>query len=308
MLSAIQVTSAGSGYSAPPTVEISGGGGILALGQAALDGKGGVGTVVLLSAGAGFTSLPTVTLTGGGGSGATARAIHSYVAMQAPASDPTRNMTVKALTVDEATGTPIAFDLALSQNGPPLIVWGTGVKVGPGTGPALLHNNFYYSLTHLQATGTVSIGGETVAVSGVTWMDHEYGFFGSAANPVKWILQAMQLDNGARVHSYTSVPPVLNQRTLGEATVMLADGTTYLLESFITPFGRTWTSPQSGRTYFMQLKVEIPALAAAFVVDSLMDAQEFSAASSPIYEGVASASGSFRGSAVSGTAWNEQAL
>lgn len=307
-LSGIQVTSAGSGYTSAPKVEVTGGGGILALAEAVLDGKGGVGTIVVVSAGIGFTSPPTVTLTGGGGSGATARAIHSYVTMQAPASDPTRNMAIKALTVDEGTGTSIGFDLAMSQNGPPLIVWGTGVKEVPGTTPALLRNNYYYSLTHLQTTGSVSIGGETTAVTGVTWMDHEYGAFGSAENPVKWILQAMQLDNGARVHSYTVLEPVLNQRSRGEATVMLADGSIYLVESFVTPFGRTWTSPRSGRTFFMQLKVEIPDFDATIVVESLVDSQEFPVAGGPVYEGVASANGTFRGSAVSGTAWNEQAL
>jgi predicted secreted hydrolase len=73
------------------------------------------------------------------------------------------------------------------------------VKEVPGTAPPLLRNNYYYSLTHLQATAPFPSAPKRLAVTGVTWMDHEYGAFGSAQNPVKWILQAMQLDNGARI-------------------------------------------------------------------------------------------------------------
>ena len=309
-LSAIVVTNGGSGYTSAPTVEITGGGGgVLALATAVLNpANGSVAAVLVLSPGVGFTSEPTITLKGGGGTGATAEAVYSFVSMHAPATDPTKNMTIKALVADEATGTLVNFDLKMSQNGPPLIVWGTGVKEVPGTAPPLLRNNYYYSLTHLQATGSISIGAETLDVTGVTWMDHEYGAFGSAENPVKWILQAMQLDNGARVSNYTVAEPALNKRTAGEATVMEADGKTYLVPSFTTPVGRTWTSPQSGRTYFMELMVEIPDFDAKLLVTSLVDSQEFPTMGMPVYEGVAKAVGTFQDKAVSGTAWNEQAL
>jgi predicted secreted hydrolase len=309
MLSAIDIVNPGSGYTSDPTVEITGGGGALAFAAPVRDAATGTITaILLLSPGIGFTSLPTVTISGGGGSGATAKALHSYVAMHAPAADPTKNMTVKALLVDDATKTPVDFDLALSQQGPKFIVWGTGVKEIPGTLPPIERNNYYYSLTHLQATGSITIGTEKLAVSGVTWMDHEYGAFGTAQNPVKWILQDMQLDNGLRISSYTVAEPVHNQRTAGEATVMDVDGTTYLVPSFVTPFGRTWKSPQSGRTFFLELRVEIPSFNANIVVTSLMDAQEFPTAGAPVYEGVAAAVGTFQGRAVTGTAWNEQAL
>ncbi|MEO7392990.1 MAG: lipocalin-like domain-containing protein [Ramlibacter sp.] len=309
-LSTIVVTSGGTGYTSAPKVEITGGGGgILAAATAAINpATGSVAAIVLISPGTGFTSVPTITLTGGGGTGATAKAVHSYVTMQAPATDPTKNMAIKALISDEATGTVVNFDLNMSQQGPKLIVWGTGVLEQPGTSPPLLRNNYYYSLTHLQSTGSISIGTEKINVSGVTWMDHEYGAFGSAANPVKWILQAMQLDNGARIHNYTVAEPALNKRSAGECTVMEADGTIYLVPSFVTPVGRTWKSPQSGRTYFMELFVEIPAFDATFTVKSLMDSQEFPTQGAPVYEGVASTVGTFKGVSASGTAWNEQAL
>jgi hypothetical protein len=70
--------------------------------------------------------------------------------------------------------------------------------------------------------------------------------------------------------------------------------------------GRTWTSPESGNTYFLEFLVEIPAFAASLTVTSLIDAQEFPVENASVYEGVAAATGTFRHEPVTGTAWNEQ--
>jgi hypothetical protein len=61
----------GSGYSSPPTVTVSGGGGSGAAVTANLSG-GTVTTYTITNAGSGYTSNPTITVSGGGGSGAVA--------------------------------------------------------------------------------------------------------------------------------------------------------------------------------------------------------------------------------------------
>ena len=309
-LSTIEVTNGGSGYATSPAVEITGGGGALALAFAVLDAKGSVAAIVLASPGIGFTSTPTVTLVGGGGSGAMARAVRSYVAMKAPQADPTRNMTVKSFLVDAATGTEVLFDLTFSQQGPPFFVWGTGINPD-GTGDTLQTRNYYFSLTRLQAGGTITVAGEKFTVAGTTWMDHEYGAFGTAANPVKWFLQDMQLDNGFCISNYATIAggglPELNKKAPSNCTVQAPDGRTYFVPSSVTPLNRTWVSP-AGTTYFLQFLVEIPAFNASIVVNTPVDAQEFALAGGGVYEGVATASGNFQFQSVSGTAWNEQAL
>lgn len=311
-LSSIEIIDSGSGYTSEPSVTISGGGGMLAVAKAVINANGTIAAILLLSPGAGFTSEPTVTIVGGGGTGARARAFHSYVTMQAPRNDPTQNMVVKSLLIDQATGDQVDFDLTFSQEGSPFIVWGTGeTKAGSGSNP-LEENNYYYSLTRLHASGSISVGGERFEVSGVTWMDHEYGAFGSDAHPVKWILQDMQLDNGVCISNYSigdTTQLSLNKTVQAKATVQRQDGTTYFESSTITPIGRTWTSPVSGVTFFMQLRVEIPSFDATFIITSLMDSQEFPVhGGSSVYEGVARAEGTFEGRSVSGTAWSEQAL
>ena len=309
-LSTIQVTNSGSGYTSAPTVEISGGSGAKA--SAVLNASGGVASINLWSAGDGYASEPVVTLTGGGGSGATAKAVHSYVTMNAAAADPTQNMAVKSRMVDEQTGTVVIFDLTLSQQGLPFLVLGTGLIPVPQTcGSPLQTNNYYYSLTRLQASGTISIDGETFPVTGVTWMDHEYGAFASGGQPVKWILQDMQLDNGVCISNFTLDEPKLDQETKSIATLQYPGEPTIWVLTKTTP-RKEWTSPISGNTYFMELDVKIEQGLipwwpnALLTVTSLIESQEFPVAGGPIYEGAARASGTFNGKPVSGTAWNEQ--
>ena len=308
--SGFAITSRGSGYTAPPQVRISGGGGSGAAAIATIDAATGtVANVVLVSAGSGYTSLPAVTLEGGGGSGATAQAIATWVAMSAPAADPTQDMRVRALLCDDPTLEQVTFDLTMSQQGRPFFVWGTG-RSPQGTG-RLDDTNFYFSLTRLRTAGTISFGGETLAVAGQTWMDHEYGAFGTSSEPVKWVLQDMQLDDGVCIsHFLTSdggLPPY-EQRSPSHATVQDPDGATYFVDAFMTPTGRTWTSDETGATYYMEFRVEIPSFDADLYVDTLVDAQEFPVPGASVYEGVAVVEGTFRGRRVRGTAWNEQEI
>ncbi|MEW6271916.1 MAG: lipocalin-like domain-containing protein [Thermodesulfobacteriota bacterium] len=310
-LSAIEVVDPGSGYTSDPAVEITGGGGAGASAVAVRDAASGtIGNVLLLNPGTGYTSPPAIELVGGGGSGARARALHTYVAMHAPAADPTRDMTVQALLNDERTGAEIGFDLTFSQHGRPFFVWGTGVNPGGASG-SLETSNYYFSLTRMQAAGSIVLDGATVEVEGVTWMDHEYGAFGTAANPVKWLLQDMQLDNGFCVSNYATIPdglPAPNRTIPSHATLQDADGAMYFVPSFMTPVGRTWTSPATGATFFTQFRVDIPSFRASLLVTTLMDEQEFPLPAAPTYEGVSAASGTFRHQPVAGTAWIEQAL
>lgn len=278
-LSAIQVTNPGKGYTSDPTIEITGGGDSQAIAYAK-PVSGGILSVQLTNPGRGYTSAPSVSISGGGGTGATAKAGHSYVTMDAPWGDPTKGMAVVALLADEASGTEIHFDLMLSQQGPPFIVWGTGVGpiLPPSNGTHLQTNNYYYSLTGLAASGSIAIGGEKFAVSGRTWMDHEYGYFGTSAKPVKWVLQDAHLDNGWTPSNFATLgdgPPKLNQPTPSLVTLQDPAGAMYFQIAVLTPVGKTWTSPESGIIYFMQFKIDIPAFAASFNISSLVDGQEF---------------------------------
>jgi uncharacterized protein DUF2589 len=67
----VTVTNGGTGYTAAPTVAITGGGGTGATATATIDGAGAVSGIQITNPGTGYTAAPTVALTGGAGTGAT---------------------------------------------------------------------------------------------------------------------------------------------------------------------------------------------------------------------------------------------
>ncbi len=306
--SGIQVTDPGTGYTGTPTVTIAGDG-TGASAVATVGADGGIDLIAVTDPGTGYTSPPEITVDGTG-TGATAAAYPSYVAMTAPADDPTQGLHVEALTADQATLTPVKFDLSESQKGDPFIVWGTGVN-STDHSLDLQHKNYYFSLTHLQTSGTITLDGEDIPVTGETWMDHEYGAFGNSANPVKWNLTDQQLSNGWTLSNYflskAGEDPATGAPVPSYSTVQSPDGQMYYVASTMTPLGPTWTSDVTGETYYTSVRVQIPGFDADFTVTAPVADQEFPTTGAPVYEGIGSVDGTFQGDAVTGDGWLEQA-
>ncbi|HEX4302433.1 MAG TPA: lipocalin-like domain-containing protein [Rhizomicrobium sp.] len=233
----------------------------------------------------------------GGGIGA-----NGAVQMQAPTGN-IFPMSVVASFQDDLTSTPCAFNLLMTQSEAPLLVWGTGVHtVYPDKKLPIEKNNYYYSFTKLQAVGTLQIGSEIIPVSGLTWMDHEYGAFSPSQ---KWILQDMQLDNGVHISNFSVGVPVKDQQMDANATILWPDGNSTFVATKLTPQDPTTTS-ENGTTFCLTMLVEIAELDAVLTVTTPVADQTFSPGS--LYEGVARVSGKFGGLPVGGTAWNEQSL
>lgn len=215
--------------------------------------------------------------------------------MTAFASNPL-DMSLQASFTDIDTGTEIVFQLQLNQQGAPLLVWGSGEKDG----------NYYYSLTNLQTTGRVFLGGEEFPVTGTTWMDHEWGVFPGGTT---WALQDMQFDDGMAIMNYCSdTIPALGVPMASTATVLTPDGRSTVYDSVATPLGPTWTD-RNGIEYFTRWQVTIdqPLFKGGFEVQSLVPGQAFEQ-TVKVYEGAASFAGTLGELPVSGTAWNEQKL
>jgi len=305
-LSAVQVKSEGTGYT-HATVSFEGDG-EGASGYAQVNAAGEVTDVYVTSPGTGYTTPPRVVISGDG-TGATATAFNSWVTAEAPASDPTRNIHVKALLVDDPTMEKVEYDLTFSQVGRPFFIWGTGIDPS-ATHQSVVDNNYYYSFTKLQAKGTITVGGKKLPVEGLTWMDHEYGAFGSVDQPVQWILQHIQLSNGWTVQNVDVLADgdtaLSDAPAPGYATLQSPDGKIYFVAATTTQTaGSTWTSARSGKTYPTRMKVDIPLFDAQIVVTSLVDSQEFVLGPASVYEGVAQAKGRFRDKPVGGQAWIE---
>jgi predicted secreted hydrolase len=192
------------------------------------------------------------------------------------------------------------------QDGQPLLVWGTGRhEVNPDGKTPLERNNYYYSFTRLAASGTIAIGGQDYPVEGLTWMDHEYGWFGKGTN---WVLQDAQLDNGVHLSTFAvDATPQVGVPYDSWVSILWPDGDTTFHKSVTTPQGPTWTSPE-GVDYCLTMEIAIEEPAARLIVTSLLADQEFEIQQSPIYEGIASVSGTFAGETVTGPGWLEQKI
>lgn len=242
------------------------------------------------------------------------------ISMKASKDDVT-NMDVISDFKDEKTGRMCHFHLNFRQikGKQPLFVWGTGVKHVKDDHVDMLANNYYYSLTHLAATGTLQIEGEDpIEVEGITWMDHQYGAWGAS---VRWVLQNAILDNGVHLSTYTALDdgtkPAQNVPLKAVVTLLIDNVSTFIEDEVtLTPLGEPVSHAGGLVNYFMEYRLDIKndKYPASITFRSLMKEQIFiwpdPTKNADIYEGIAEIAegSSFGDKPVSGTAWTEQSI
>ncbi|MDQ2871745.1 MAG: carotenoid 1,2-hydratase [Candidatus Eremiobacteraeota bacterium] len=109
----------------------------------------------------------------------------------------------------------------------------------------------YYSFTRLATAGTLRAGGRTYRVSGISWMDHEYGSDELQSDQSGWDWFSLQLDDRRDIMLYRL------RRTDGSVTpqssgslVDAAGGVRYLpLRDFTIAATGSWTSPHTHARY-----------------------------------------------------------
>ena len=148
---------------------------------------------------------------------------------------------------------PFALDLRLADEKPPALHHGGYIDYGPAGG------SYYYSRTRLRVTGTLaSASAEQVPVSGMAWMDHQWGNFVVAAAG-GWDWYSLQLDDDSELMLY-----VLRSAD-GETTGVYgsetsADGTVRDLQpgSVTAEAIGSWTSPHTGAVYPSGWRLTLP--------------------------------------------------
>lgn len=111
--------------------------------------------------------------------------------------------------------------------------------------------SYYYSLTRLQAAGTLRLGGEVFPVTGQAWMDHEFGSGRLAPDQVGWDWFGLQLDDDTEVMIYRIRRRGGGIDPFSSGTRVLADGSYYHLPrgAFSVAVTGHWKSPRSGAVY-----------------------------------------------------------
>ncbi len=142
----------------------------------------------------------------------------------------------------------VTVDVRLEQHKPPALQGDNGLSAKssePGNA------SYYYSLSRLLTSGTLTIQGETFAVTGTTWMDHEFSTSALGTDAQGWDWFGLHLDDG-RDLMIGQIRLTNGEREPAFGGLLIAaDGTTRYLpsDSFeIAPTG-TWTSKKTGTTY-----------------------------------------------------------
>lgn len=209
----------------------------------------------------------------------------------------------------ELLGVAPDFELALdlAPGKPPIAHGANGVsQKSPGVGNA----SHYYSLTRMPTRGQLRIGGDTLAVTGESWMDHEFGSGAMSATHSGWDWFSVQLDDGRELMLYQLRLKDGGVEPLSSGTIVEADGRSRhlgLADFRIKPTGR-WKSPRTGAEYPSGWTVELPGEALSLTVAPVLADQELAATSMGgvvYWEGAVRVRGTQRGRAVTGKGYVE---
>jgi predicted secreted hydrolase len=148
---------------------------------------------------------------------------------------------------------PFGLRLRTLDEKPPALHHGGYIDYGPAGG------SYYYSRTRLLVTGELTQpSGERVPVSGLAWMDHQWGNFVVTATG-GWDWYSLQLDDRTELMLYVLRGP--NGETTGVyGTQVQADGQVIELPaaSVHTQATATWQSPHTSALYPSGWQLTLP--------------------------------------------------
>jgi predicted secreted hydrolase len=197
----------------------------------------------------------------------------------------------------------VAIDLVLKSGKPVTLQGDRGWSAkGPEPGNA----SYYYSFTRMPARGTVRVGGESLDVSGLAWMDREWSTSALHRDLAGWDWLALQLDDGRDVMVYQLRRRDGAPDPHSAGTLIATDGSTRALarEDATLEVLDRWTSPASRVRYPSRWRLTIPTADLAVEITPRLAAQEL-IVGTRYWEGAVRVQGTAGGRPVSGRGYVE---
>jgi predicted secreted hydrolase len=196
----------------------------------------------------------------------------------------------------------VALDLTLISRHAPVLQGNQGLSQ-KSNNPQ--NASYYYSLTRLETSGTLTSNGVTHQVHGTSWMDHEFSSSALDDQAQGWDWFGLPLDNGqaftfARIHDVEGN----SIYALGSLTDSQGQRIDFDPNSItLTPLGQ-WSSPTTGVSYPSGWRLQSADGQVDIEVKPLRQNQEL-LLTILYWEGAAQVSGSINGQAVTGHGYVE---
>jgi putative ABC transport system permease protein len=207
---------------------------------------------------------------------------------------------------DAAKG--MALELRLGVQALPPVVHGRGgiSQKGAEAGNA----SHYYSLTQLPTTGSVTLDGKRVEVSGLSWMDHEFGTSFLEAGQQGWDWFSGQFEDGGALMLFQLRHEAGPEKTRFAGTWVSPTGEVTVLEAgdFVLTPGEVWRSKETTAAYPVRWGISIPKLGVELECRAVMEGQEMRADLTPglhYWEGAVDFSGTRAGKVMVGRGYLE---
>ncbi|MEE9528312.1 MAG: lipocalin-like domain-containing protein [Syntrophobacteria bacterium] len=168
----------------------------------------------------------------------------------------------------------------------------------------------YYSLTRMLTTGALYWQGTSYEVTGLAWMDHEFGSNQLRDYQVGWDWFSVQLDNQTELMLYIIRHRDGQADPTSSGTLIHPDGSfEHLpLSTFQVETLGSWRSKKSGTTYPSGWRLKVPAKRLELKLIPTVKDQELTTRKSTLvnyWEGSVRVKGSFKGREVEGRGYVE---
>jgi len=203
-----------------------------------------------------------------------------------------------------APGLTVGIDLQVTSPLPPILHGDRGLsQKSPEPGNA----SYYYSLVQQPTSGTLTLGDQTFAVTGVTWTDHEYSTSALGVGTVGWDWFSMQMEDGSALMLYNLRHEDGSSESTSSGTAISATGetTTLALGDWDLQVLDYWTSPKTQITYPARWRVTVPSQDLAIEVVPQMADQELVTATTTYWEGAIAVTGYQGDRSIAGQGYGE---
>lgn len=199
----------------------------------------------------------------------------------------------------------VALELELAALKEPVANGEDGLdRKGPGTGNA----SYYYSIGRLAASGHVTTADGRYAVTGLAWLDREWGTSALEDGAVGWDWLALQLDDGRDLMFYRLRRADGSASPFSGGSLIGTDGArrALALEDVRFEPTATWTSRATGVRYPVEWRVALPEERLELEIVPTLERQELDL-TVRYWEGAVRARGTAQGEPIAGRGYLELA-